>query len=40
MGNSLEFGKMKIGRKTLQDAALDLEALSKPIELIMTKPKF
>ena len=29
MGSSLEFGKMKIGRKTLQDAALDLDALKQ-----------
>ena len=29
MGSSLEFGKMKIGRKTLQDAALDLDTLKQ-----------
>ena len=29
MGSSLEFGKMKIGRKTLQDAALDLNTLKQ-----------
>jgi hypothetical protein len=27
MGSSLEFGKMKVGKKVLEDAALDLSAL-------------
>lgn len=27
MGNSLEFGRMKVGKKTLDDAALDLSIL-------------
>ena len=29
MGSSLEFGKMKVGKKTLQDAALDLGTLKQ-----------
>lgn len=29
MGSSLEFGKMKVGKKTLQDAALDLGSLKQ-----------
>ena len=29
MGSSLEFGKMKVGKKSLQDAALDLGALKQ-----------
>lgn len=29
MGSSLEFGKMKVGKKTLQDASLDLGALKQ-----------
>ena len=29
MGNGLEFGKMKVGKKTLEDVALDLTALKQ-----------
>ena len=29
MGNSIEFGRMKIGKKVLQDPIIDLNILSK-----------